>query len=139
MELLIQLLHLIIVIIVGTTVMISTNKYTLMFLFMLVALVFAQALRFDGCLLSKVEGYLPFFNKQPNDVIRAFFSLTEKDVSLPSLEKILIGFTLVFVTIKLIFILTFEHIFENTYYNQICIFLSSKKTWFERAIANYMN
>ena len=139
MNIFIQLLHLIIVTIVGTTIMISTNKYTLMLLFMLVALVFAQALKFNGCLLSKIEGYLPFLNKQPNDLIRAFFGLTEKDVSLVSLEKILIGFTLMFIAVKLAFILIFEHIFENTYYNQVCIFLSSRKTWCERLLANYMN
>ena len=138
-NILIQLLHLIIVTIVGLTVMISTNKYTLMVLFMAVALVFAQALYYDGCLLSKIEGYLPFTNYQPNDLIRSFFGLTEKDIKLNSLEKILIGFTLIFVSLKLIFILGFEYIFKKTYYNQVCIFLGSRKKWYERLLSKYMN
>jgi hypothetical protein len=138
-QLLIQLLHLIIVTVVGITVMISTNKYTLIALFMGIALVFAQALYYDGCLLSKVEGYLPFINRKPNDIIRSFFGLKESDIKLNSLEKILIGFTLLFVGLKLTFIVFFEHIFKNTYYNQICIFLGSRKKWYERLLANYMN
>ena len=135
----IQLIHLIIVSIVALTVMISTNKYTLIALFIGVAIMFVQALTLNGCVLTKIEGNLPFTDYKPNDLVRAFFGLKKDDISLESLEKILIGFTLMFLGFKIGFLLMFEHIYKNTYYQQVCIFLSSRKSWFERLLADFMN
>jgi len=133
-----MLFHLIIVFVVGATVMISTNKYTLLILFILVLLVYLQSLVFDGCVASKLEGPIPFTRVQANDIVLSFFGLTTKDIVLKNLEKILIGFTVFFIGVKLGCVLIFEHIFKNTFYNQMCIFLSSKKSWQEKLVSCYI-
>lgn len=138
LQFIIMIFHIIIVFIVGTTIMISTNKYTLLILFILVLLVYLQALAFDGCVASKIEGTVPFTDVKANDIVLSFFGLTTKDIVLKNLEKVLIGFTLFFIGVKLGCVLIFEHIFKNTFYNQMCIFLSSKKSWQEKLISCYI-
>ena len=138
-NLLIQLLHLLIVTTLGTIMSISTNKYTLIVTLVGIGLVFLMALYFDGCIMSRYEGFFPFTNKEPNELIRSMFGLTDKDVSLNSLEKILIGLAFIFLAFKIICIIAFENIFSNTYVNQMCVFSrGSKKKWYENIFANYM-
>ena len=134
----IMIAHLIVVFIVGTTVMISTNKYILLLLFAGVALIYLQTLILDGCITSKLEGNIPFIGVRANDVVLAFFGLSPQDISIPNLEKILVGFTLFFVGVKLGTILIFEGIYHQTFYNQMCIFLSSRKNWYEKLLSCYV-
>lgn len=138
LQIVIMLFHITIVFVVSTTTMISTNKYILFILFILVLLVYLQSLIFDGCIVSKLEGPVPFINVKMNDIVLSFFGLTTKDIVLKNLEKILIGFTLFFIGVKLSCVLIFEHIFKNTFYNQMCIFLSSKKSWQEKLVSCYI-
>jgi hypothetical protein len=138
LSIIVMLLHIIVVFYVGLTVMISTNKYSLLILFILISLVYLQAIMLDGCVASKLEGPIPFTNLQANDLVLAFFGLKPEDISLPNLEKILIGFTLFFVGIKLGSILAFEYVFDKSVYNQMCIFLHSRKNWYEKMLAYYV-
>ena len=134
----IMIAHLIVVFIVGTTVMISTNKYVLLLLFAGVALIYLQTLILDGCIASKIEGTIPFIGVRANDIVLAFFGLLPQDISIPNLEKILVGFTLFFVGVKLGTILMFEYIYNQTFYNQMCIFLNSRKNWYEKLLSCYV-
>ena len=129
LSIIIMFLHVIVVFYVGITVMISTNKYSLLILFILVSLVYLQAIVLDGCVASKLEGHIPFTNLNANDIVLAFFGLKSEDISLPNLEKILI---------KLGAILAFEYVFNKSVYNQMCIFLHSRKNWYEKMIAYYV-
>lgn len=134
----IMIVHLIIVFVVGITVMISTNKYILLLLFAGVALIYLQTLVLDGCIASKIEGNIPFVGERANDIVLAFFGLSPHEISIPNLEKILVGFTLFFVGVKLGAILIFEGIYHQTFYNQMCIFLSSRKNWYEKLLSCYV-
>ena len=138
LSIIVMFLHVIVVFYVGITVMISTNKYSLLILFILVSLVYLQAIVLDGCVASKLEGHIPFTNLNANYIVLAFFGLKSEDISLPNLEKILIGFTLFFIGIKLGAILAFEYVFNKSVYNQMCIFLHSRKNWYEKMIAYYV-
>lgn len=78
LQIVIMLFHLIIVFVVGATVMISTNKYTLLILFILVLLVYLQSLVFDGCVASKLEGPIPFTRVQANDIVLSFLASQQR-------------------------------------------------------------
>ena len=117
---LVYLTHILMVAIVSSLLILSSNKETLFLLFIAVALIFALCLRNEGCLLSKVEGKIPLIEQEPNKFVLATLGLKASDITLGNLEKILIGGTLVFVGSKLFFIWLIEMVTKQPYSAIMC-------------------
>ena len=137
-EVLSLFIHMVIVTGVAFTVSITTNIRTLFVVLILVTLTYLQTLYFDGCLLSKIDGKVPFTDYKANTFVSCFFGLKEGDIRLENLEKVLLGITTVFVLFKIWAIAVVEAIYGMPFLDAANTIAGAKKPGVFTAMLSYL-
>ena len=88
------LLHIAMVIVSGGTLLFSDNLYVIGVMTVIVGMVFAGCLFFDGCIVSRVEGPLPILDVTPTELVKKSLWLGDS-LRLQDIEKLLLGLTLI--------------------------------------------
>jgi hypothetical protein len=128
-------IHILMVTVVCGLVILSSNKETLFLLFIAVGLIYALCLRNEGCLLTEIESDIPFIEAKGTNVVMAALGLAPGEISLPTLEKILIGSTLFFVGFKLLLVWSVESYTGRPYCDLLCKIANGRATLWAKTLA----
>lgn len=96
---LILLIHVAIAVVCMTTLLISTNLTALIVLVIALALIYVQIVVMSGCTLTPLEA--PVGGKKTTEHLRSILGLSEEDMSIGDLEKLLVRLTLLAAIAKL--------------------------------------